>query len=75
MTSTAVERIMFRMLEARSLPSWRAEPYFYSFQYTEDCEVLRSWMKENGVKQTFILYGDMCAGSGPIINMKTGEEV
>ena len=73
--TTAMERVMFRMLEAKSLPAWKAEPYFYSPQYDADCEMLRGWMKQNGVKQRFMLYGDMQTGDGPIVNMKTGEEV
>lgn len=65
---TPMERVMFRMLENRCLPAWRAEPYLYSPIYRDDCDALRVWMEREGVEQKFMLYGDMMVGGTLIKN-------
>jgi hypothetical protein len=57
-----IESVLFRMLEAASLPGWQTEPYYYSWQYRADCDELRGWMRTNGVEQKFMLYGDIVLG-------------
>jgi hypothetical protein len=69
---TPTERVLFRMLENRSLPEWRAETYYYSTLYQSDCLHLRKWMKDNEVPQKFMLYGDTLSG-GVITGMNSHE--
>ena len=70
---TSMERVMFRMLEACNLPHWRAEPYFYSPTYQDDCDALRMWMKREGIEQKFMLYGDMMVG-GRLLKKDSPEQ-
>lgn len=67
---TEMESTLFRMLEMRGIQLWEAEPYFYSYQYIEDSAKVRTWMRDNGIQQRFMLYGDQMSGglvcvSGP----------
>lgn len=57
-----IEKILLRMLEAALMSQMHSELYYYSSTYQEDCDALREWLKENNIKQTFMLYGDALVG-------------